>query len=111
MLGQTATTTAPKYNGGASVGLADAVRTTTLPLDDLSKTIAHATERVYAAADYARQVADTLLGPELPTGVKETGGVPPQLSKIAGLNDQASAHHSAIAELERQLNRLEPLRG
>lgn len=97
-------------NGGPSATLTEAVRRTSLPLDDLSKNIAHATDRVRTATNYTREVADALFGPQSQVD-SESPGQPPAMGKLTGLSDQMGYHHSALLELEQQLNRFEPLRG
>lgn len=100
-------------NGGPSASLTEAVRRTSLPLDDLQKNIVNATSRIRAATEYAKGVADALFGHQPEPENTRGSQVPeqPRESKLDSLNEQIGWTHSSIADLEHQLNRFEPLRG
>lgn len=99
-------TSAPRAsNGGAGSQLAAA---TMLPLDELSKAIHTAQDRIANCASTVRSVADNLFGAE-PEGSNSGQAQPSRAGRFGSLNDQSDVLHAQIFELERQLGRLHPI--
>jgi hypothetical protein len=75
------------------------------PLDDLSKSLDVARDRIGGAIQRAKAIADSLMGPEAET--KPIGpDHPPRMGRMGSLGDQAEFIHSTISELERQIHRI-----
>lgn len=86
-----------------------ALRSVSMPLDDLEKSIVNARDRVRRSATNVRQLADRLFGPEL-EGENGPKG-PPRVGRLGNLQDGIETVHEAMSALEHELDRLAPLVG
>lgn len=86
-----------------------ALRSVSMPLDELEKALISARDRIQRDASNVRTLADRLFGaePESEGANKALG----RSGRLGNLQDAAEYVHNTISELEHQLDRLAPLIG
>ena len=100
-------------NGGTNVFVAGGLQSSysipavaaVLPLDELSKQLEEARQRVITATARLAAVASALYG-EQPSSGQTEGKAIGRSGKIGSLNDQAEYIANCLTELETQINRL-----